>query len=190
VILEGIVTTVQPDGSANVSPMGPIVDIAMQFLVLRPFQTSTTYANLKRTGQGVLHVSDDVELFAQAAIGQPNPAPRLLPATNVEGWILADACRWYAFRVVRLDDSQPRTHIEAEVVDRGTLRDFFGFNRGKHAVIEAAILATRVALLPAEEIARDFERLGVLVDKTGGPAEHRAFDLLREYVQTQASPTD
>ena len=31
-------------------------------------------------------------------------------------------------------------------------REFFGFNRAKHAVLEAAILATRVELLPADEI--------------------------------------
>lgn len=188
-ILEGIVTTVQPDCSANISPMGPLVDESMRRLVLRPFKTSTTYANLKRTGQGVLHVTDDVELFAQAAIGRPDPPPALLPAAAVAGWIIADACRWYAFRVTRLDDSRPRTHIDAEVVDEGRVRDFFGFNRGKHAVIEAAILATRVALLPAEEIAHDLERLAVLVEKTGGPAEHRAFTLLSDYVRRQAPTT-
>ena len=37
--------------------------------------------------------------------------------------------------------------IVADVVDSGRLRDFFGFNRAKHAVIEAAILATRIDFL-------------------------------------------
>jgi hypothetical protein len=69
-ILEGIVTTLNGDRSVNVAPMGPIVDETMQTLLLRPFQTSTTYRNLKRTGCGVLHVTDDVLLLAQAAINR------------------------------------------------------------------------------------------------------------------------
>jgi uncharacterized protein len=118
---------------------------------------------------------------ARAAIGAQLEAP-MTAASAVEGRILSDACRWYAFRVLSLDDSQERTRIECRVVEQGRVRDFFGFNRGKHAVIEAAILATRVRFLPAEEILAQFERLEPLVQKTGGPAEHRAFALLREYI--------
>src|SRR5688572_10522026 len=101
-ILEGIVTTRNADRSVNISPMGPRVDASMERLVLRPYQTSTTYQNLKRTGQGVLQVTDDVLLLAQAAVGQPDPPPEIVEATAIDGAILADACRWYAFRVESL----------------------------------------------------------------------------------------
>jgi hypothetical protein len=181
-ILEGIVTTLNVDVSPNISPMGPIVDAAMTRLTLRPYQTSTTYKNLKRTGQGVFHVTDDVEVLARAAIGRWNEPPRLLRATAVQGVILADACRWYAFRVVDLDDSQERTNIECDVADRGRIRDFFGFNRAKHAVLEAAILATRVELLPAEHIRHELQRLKVPVEKTAGDQERLAFHLLEEFI--------
>jgi hypothetical protein len=182
-ILEGIVTTRNADRSVNISPMGPRVDPSMDRLVLRPYQTSTTYQNLKRTGVGVLHVTDDVLLLAQAAVGQPDPAPAMFDAATIDGAILADACRWYAFRVENLDDRQERTEIVARVVDRGTIREFFGFNRAKHAVVEAAILATRTAFLPPDEIRRDFERLAVLVDKTGGPREHEGFEFLKQFIE-------
>ena len=66
----------------------------------------------------------------------------------------------------------------AEVVDSGASSRFFWFNRAKHAVVEAAILATRVHFLPREEILADFARLNVLVEKTGGAQERRAFDFL------------
>ncbi len=188
-ILEGIVTTLNEDGGVNISPMGPIVDETMGRLILRPFATSTTYANLKRTGQGVFHVTDDVELLARAAVGDVEPPPELIAAEAIEGRILADACRWYAFRVTKLDDRQDRTHIEADVVDRGRIRDFFGFNRAKHAVIEAAILATRVSFLPAEEIRDEFRRLASPVQKTGGPEEQRAFEFLQDYVSDAISST-
>ena len=181
-ILEGIVTTVCVDGRVNIAPMGPIVDESMRELVLRPYQTSTTYQNLKRTGQGVFHVTDDVWLLSQAAVGTPDPVPELVPADGVEGFILAAACRWYAFRVRELDDRQERTHIVASVVAEGRLRDFLGFNRGKHAVLEAAILATRVGILPAEEITRELKKLAVLVEKTGGEPVRRAFAFLDAHV--------
>jgi len=181
-ILEGIVTTLNADSSANISPMGPLVDAAMERLVLRPYQTATTYVNLKRTGEGVFHVTDDVLLLARTALGEPEPLPALVHAEKVNGVILADACRWYAFRVKSIDDSQPRSQIVADVVDRGRIRDFFGFNRAKHAVVEAAILATRVGLLPREDIAVEFNRLAVIVEKTGGEQERTAFEYLKDYV--------
>lgn len=189
-ILEGIVTTINADGSPNISPMGPIVDDALNRLWLRPFQTSTTYQNLKRTGAGVFHLTDDVELFAQAAVGQPHPLPRLRPAEKIDGVILADACRWFAFQIESLDDSAERTSIVARVIDRGVERDFLGFNRAKHAVLEAAILATRVHLLDAKEIQAEFARLATPIEKTGAAPEHRAFNFLRDYVKQSATHSD
>lgn len=182
-ILEGIVTTVNSDGTPNISPMGPIVDEGLTRLVLRPYQTSRTYQNLKRTGEGVLHVTDDVELLARAAVNRLDPLPPLLPARGVQGFMLADACRWYAFRVTTLDDASERTRIECQVVECGIIREFFGFNRAKHAVVEAAILATRIAFLPLEEIQSEFQRLAVIVEKTAGDQEQRAFEFLRAYVE-------
>lgn len=184
-ILEGIVTTLNADGSVNISPMGPIVDKQMERLWLRPFRTSTTYQNLKRTGQGVFHVTDDVELLAHAAVGQPDPPPRTMPASKVDGVILADACRWYAMEVESLDDADERTSIVVKIVDRGEQREFFGFNRAKHAVVEAAILATRVHLVNAEALLADLDRLAAPVAKTGGAGEVRAFAFLRKYVEAQ-----
>ena len=124
-ILEGIVTTLNEDQTVNVAPMGPIVDATMQTLLLRPFQTSTTYRNLKRTGCGVLHVTDDVLLLAQAAVGRLDPLPKTDPAERVAGVVLRSACRWYEFVVSSLDDREERTHIAARVVHTGRLRDFF-----------------------------------------------------------------
>ena len=186
-VLEGIVTTLNADGGVNIAPMGPRVDAGMRQIILRPYQTATTYQNLKRTAEGVLHVTDDVELLARAAIGPLNPPPELMPAEGVTGFRLADTCRWYSFRVRAIDDQTERTTLIAEVVTSGRARDFFGFNRAKHAVLEAAILATRLHLLPAQEIAAEFARLKVLVDKTGGDQEHRAFTLLADYVAPSAT---
>jgi hypothetical protein len=182
-ILEGIVTTVGPTGALNIAPIGPRIDAAMQRFVLRPYPTAQTYRNLKAHGEGVLHVTDDVLLLARAALGAVEPPPAVLAASQVRGFVLRDACRYYEFRVAAMDESEPRVHIEAEVVQIGRLRDFFGFNRAKHAVVEAAILATRTDFLPLEEIEAEYRKLAVLVEKTGGEQERQAFAFLREHVE-------
>src|SRR5271157_1553400 len=106
-ILEGVVTTVSPTGPVNIAPMGPrlLGDPCAELtrFVLRPYRTAQTCANLLAHGEGVLHVTDDVMLLARAALGELDPPPALRPAERVRGWVLADACRWYEFRVTSCD---------------------------------------------------------------------------------------
>jgi uncharacterized protein len=64
------------------------------------------------------------------------------------------------------------------------VRDFFGFNRAKNAVIEAAILATRVRLLKPKQIREELAKLASPVDKTAGDQERRAFDFLKQYIES------
>jgi hypothetical protein len=188
-ILEGIVTTLSGD-AVNIAPMGPRLSAPYSLQAgsrfeLRPFRTAHTFANLLSHPEGVLHVSDDVLLLARAAVGTVEPLPPLLPASAIRGRVLAEACRAYEFRVVSMNERGERVTFLAEVVQLHRLRDFFGFNRAMHAVLEAAILATRIQLLPLEEIEREYERLSVIVAKTGGPREQEAFAFLRQYVREE-----
>jgi hypothetical protein len=154
----------------------------MRQFVLRPYLTSSTYANLKRTKQGVLHVTDDVELMARAAVKRLEPPPKFAKAQKIRGVVIADACRWYEFRVASIDDRAQRSTIACDVVGRGRIRDFFGFNRAKHAVIEAAVLATRLEFVQEEHVCQEMRRLAAIVEKTAGQQERRAFQLLDEYI--------
>ena len=181
-ILEGLVTTTNPDGSPHLAPMGPRVEPDMRRFLLRPFPTSNTYQNLSTHGEGVLHITDDVLLLAKAAIGAA-ATPPLRPATEVRGWVIADACRFHEFRVRSVDPSEQRVRIECDVVRSERVRDFFGFNRGKHAVLEAAILATRLHLLPREEVVAEYRKLRVIVEKTGGPDELEAMTFLEGHLR-------
>lgn len=184
-ILEGIVTTRHADGSMHLAPMGPRVHPTVTRLLLRPFPSSTTYRNLRAHGQGVFHITDDVLLLAKAAVGGLREFPAWHRAEQIDGFILDDACRAHEFVIRSIDDSRERVHIDAEVVRSVTQRDFFGFNRAKHAVLEAAILATRFHLLDLTEVRGEYDRLRVLVEKTGGPAEHEAFAFLQERLAQQ-----
>lgn len=181
-IVEGLVTTKNADGTTNVAPMGPQVDPSWTQLTLRPFATATTCQNLQRTGFGVFHVTDDCELLARAAIDRLAGDPACTPVDDFPVPRLVDTCRWYALRVIECDPTEPRMRFTCRVERQGTVRDFLGFNRAKHAVLEAAILATRVHLLPAEYLQQEFARLRTIVDKTAGEQEQRAFAVLAEFV--------
>jgi hypothetical protein len=181
VIIETIVTTVDANGSINFAPMG--VEWGEETIVLKPFLDTTTFRNLNATGVAVVNLTDDAMLFAQGAISSPQLPS--IPATIVKGAVLEAACSWRELRVVTIDATPPRSRIEAQVVHRGTRREFIGFNRARHAVLEAAILATRTHLLPAEQIREEYARLQVVVDKTAGPREREAMDLLAQYVRSR-----
>ena len=186
-IIEGLITTLNKDGTVNISPMGPIVDKNFRRFVLRPYQSSTTYQNLKRGGQAVFHVTDDNRLIAETAIGDPLAPPPMVRAKNIEGQILKDTCSWYALRITKLDDAHERTWLEASCIDHGQQRSFIGYNRAQHAVLETAILATRIHILPPENIFDDLSRLELIVTKTASEYEKRAFDFLHHYIESNIS---
>jgi uncharacterized protein len=138
---------------------------------------------VRATKAAIVNLTDDVMLFAQGAISSPQYPT--VPAVIVRGVVLQAACSWRELEIHSIDDTPPRSRIEARVVHRGTHREFIGFNRARHAVLEAAILATRTHLLPAEQIQEEYARLQVIVDKTAGPREREAMALLTEYVRSR-----
>jgi uncharacterized protein len=179
VIIESILTTMDAAGTVNFAPMG--VEWGEEEIVIKPFLETATFRNLSATKAAVVNLTDDVLLFARAAISSPQfPA---VPASVVRGVVLEAASSWREVEVRAIDATPPRARIVTAVVYRGLRREFLGFNRAKHAVIEAAILATRTHLLPPDQIRDEFARLQVIVDKTAGPREREAMALLTEYVR-------
>jgi hypothetical protein len=187
-IIESILTTTDMAGVVNVAPMG--VEWGEETIVIKPFLDTATFRNLRTTGAAVVNLTDDALLFAQAVTGHPAAAaPAAFPAQVVAGVVLEVACSWREVQVTAVDDTPPRSRITTRVVHRGSRREFLGFNRARHAVLEAAILATRTRLLAAEEIRREYERLQIIVDKTAGPREQEAMSLLREFVRVRLGGT-
>jgi len=179
VIVETIVTSVAPDGAVNCAPMGVEWDEAA--IALKPFLDTATYRNLTTTGAAVVHLIDDVRVFARAAIS--NPTYPTVPAEVVDGVVLVACCSWREVEVRSVDSTPPRSRIETAVVHRGVKREFIGFNRARHAVLEAAIYATRVHLLPRPFLESELERLRVIVEKTAGPHEFEAMTLLTDHIR-------
>ena len=185
-IVESIVTTVSADGVVNCAPMG--VEWGDERIVLKPFLDTATYRNVTASRAAVVNLVDDVRLFARAAIS--NPVYPTVPAAVVRGVRLADCCSWREIEVRTVDSTPPRSRIDTAVVHSGQQREFIGFNRARHAVLEAAIYATRLHLLPREFVASEFVRLQVIVDKTAGPEEHEAMALLTAFVEAAPARTE
>ena len=179
-IVETVTTTINPDGTVNCAAMG--VEWGEDVIVIKPFPATRTLRNLRATGAAVVNLTDDILLFTQAALGDPHPPTR--PTAAIDGAVLADVCSWREVTVEAIDASGPRARVTTRVVARGTGREFLGFNRARHAVLEASIVASRARMLPAAEIRSELERLQVLVDKTAGPREHEAMELVRRHVRT------
>lgn len=197
-ILEAIVTTVDSLGQVNLAPMGPVVHFDMtdessfandrslsgfrEDFSLRPFKTSRTYSNLKENPYAVIHVTDDALLFAKAAISKLSADETMTRVCSLDGtrwWTMLDCHRWFAVEVSMDKNHGERPSFACSVIHSKTMRPWSGFNRAKHAVIEAAILATRTHLLEKEDVISQLDRLKPLVDKTGGPDEHEGFELLK-----------
>src|SRR5262245_8547097 len=111
-IVEGLISTRNSDGSPHLAPMGPHVEgIEFDRFVLRPFPTSQTYQNLLIHPEGVLHVTDDALLMALAGIGDwgnGGQCPPYIPAAHIIGHVLANCHRYYEFRITNIDDSAQR----------------------------------------------------------------------------------
>lgn len=178
-IIEAIISTMNRNGQVNFAPMGVLWDTQPR---IRPYRDTATYRNLAATGEGVINITDDVLIFAQSALSVVSFDH--FPARVIRGAVLRESCYYYEFAVRRVSEEGERAEFWVEVVSQGRLRDFLGFNRGKNAVIEATILATRVRLHDPHRIQEELERLSTIVQKTGGPKEKQAMELVMEYVRT------
>jgi hypothetical protein len=179
-IIETIVTTVAEDGAVNCASMG--VEWSEEVIVLKPFVDTMTFRNLVATRAAVVNLIDDVRVFANAAIAHPQYPT--VPAEVIRGVVLADCCSWREVEVTAVDRTPPRARIDAAIVHRGVRREFVGFNRASHAVLEAAIYATRLHLLPRQFVESELARLQVIVDKTAGPHELEAMALLTDFIRS------
>ncbi len=179
-VLEAIVTTENEDGSQHVAPMGPLVSTSRAEWILKPFQTSTTFTNLRRSNRCVVNVTDDALLMAKAVLGTASHEPSRF--VEGVGYVLKQACHWYALSIHEWDCSQPRAVARCIAMDHGLQHSFFGWNRAKHAVVELAIHVSRKEMLDPIFLQSEVERLKVLIDKTASEQERCAFDLLIQHI--------
>ncbi len=179
-IYESIVTTLAPDGAAHIAPMGLRIDAA-GLVVLMPFKPSTTLANVLATGHAVMNMTTDVRVFAGCVTGRRDWP--LVACERIAGKRLQGALAHRELALERHTDDAQRPRLAMRVVHESVHAPFPGFVRAQAAVIEGAVLVSRLAMLPREKIDAELAYLRIAIDKTAGPAELQAWSWLVEAIE-------
>jgi len=177
-IRECIVTTQSRVGLVHIAPLGLIEEAG--HLVIAPFRPSLTLDNLRENPFAIANYTDDVLVFAGCLTGRREWPTK--PATKVPGAVLEQALAHAELQVVAVIEDEQRPRFRCAVIHEENHRPFHGFNRAQAAVVEAAILVSRLHMLPPEKIEREIGYLQIAIDKTAGPRERQAWDWLMERV--------
>jgi len=175
-IREAIVATVNPAREPHLAPLGLIAE--GEFWILAPFHPSTTLENLRRSPFAVANLTDDVRVFAGCLTGRrdwPLTAANVVAAPRLARTL---AHLELVVSEVREDPSRPR--FVCRVVHRAMHAPFEGFNRAQSAVIEGAVVISRLHMTPRAVVETELARLEIIVGKTAGPNEAEAWDWLKQ----------
>ena len=178
-IRECIVTTKRKDSSVHIAPMGIHED--GENLIILPFKPSTTLDNLDRDGCATLNYTDDVRIYAGCITGR-----RDWPTCNtdmINGARLKDCLAHTELEVISKEDDDVRPKYFCKNVHEATHKPFHGYNRAQSAVLELAILTSRLNMLPKEKIQQEIEYLMIGYEKTCGSREQEAWAWLMEKIK-------
>ena len=175
-IREAIVATVNAEGQPHLAPLGLIAE--GEAWILAPFHPSTTLENLRQSPFATANLTDDVRIFAGCLTGRRDWP--LSPARVVAAPRLRDTLAHLELAVAEVREDALRPRFVCRVVHREMHAPFLGFNRAQSAVIEGAVLVSRLHMIPRAEIEQELARLEIAVGKTAGPAELEAWGWLRE----------
>ena len=181
-IRETIVTTQSAPGAGgcvHIAPIGIIQD--GDGWVIAPFRPSTTLDNLRANPFAVVNYTDDVRVFAGCLTGRRDWPTR--PASVVPGAVLQGALAHAELAVERVTEDQQRPRFRCTIVQEESHAPFHGFNRAQAAVVEAAILVSRLGMLPWDKVEREIAYLEIAVSKTAGPREVEAWGWLMERIE-------
>ncbi len=178
-IVETIVTTTNADGEVHIAPLGLIAE--GDSWVIAPFQPSRTLDNLRAVPFAVANHTDDVRVFAGCLTGRKSWPTR--PAENVSGFVLEDTVSHWELAVERVEEDELRPRFVCRIANVVHHRPWEGFNRAQAAVLECAVLVSRLKMLPAEKIESELKYLKIAIEKTASPREQEAWDWLMERVE-------
>lgn len=173
-IFETIISTVDAQGKPHVTPFG--VRYEHDLVVISPFKPSTTLENILATQCATMNLTDDVRVFAGALTR--HQALDLLPTAHIQGVRLANTLTHRELKLVKVQDDAIRPQLFFTVVHEAQHKPFQGFNRAQAAVIELAVLASRLHLLPRDKIENEINYLKIAIDKTAGEYELQAWGWL------------
>jgi hypothetical protein len=177
-IVETILTTKNAKGEVHVAPLGLIAD--GERWIAAPFRPSRTLDNLRAVPFLVASHTDDVRVFAGCLTGRKDWPTR--PAEKIDGAVLDGAVSHWELEVERIAEDEVRPRFICRPVHVGNHRPWEGFNRAQAAVIECAVLVSRLGMLAPEKIEAELKYLEIAISKTAGPREEEAWGWLMERI--------
>lgn len=177
-IAETIVTTIDGSGRPHIAPLGLISDNGGW--IVAPFAPSRTLDNLRAHPFAVASHTDDVRVFAGCVTGRRDWPTT--PTTKVKGARLTDAVSHWELEVKNVVEDEQRPRFSCQIVHQESHRPWQGYNRAQAAVLELAVLTTRLRMLPAEKIDNELAYLEIAISKTAGPHEKEAWSWLMERI--------
>ncbi|SMG59807.1 DUF447 domain-containing protein [Paraburkholderia susongensis] len=174
-IHETIVTTAACDGRPHIAPMGARYE--GERVVLSPFRPSTTLDNIVASRAAVLNFTTDVRIFAGCVTHCATDWPTVR-ASRVASVRLAESLAHAELELDEMRDDAQRPVLFMKCVHRENHAPFAGFNRAQSAVVEGAILVSRLFMLPADKVDREMAYLQIAIDKTAGDNERTAWGWL------------
>lgn len=177
-IFETIITTINTEGKPHVAPFG--VRYEGENVVISPFKPSITLSNILATEYAVMNLTDDVRVFASALTNRQ--AWQLLPANLVKGFRLENCLEHVELALIETRDDADRPQLVMQKIFSQHHQSFKGFNRAQAAVIELAVLASRLHMLPMEKIQAEMQYLQIAIDKTAGENERQAWSWLMDKI--------
>lgn len=173
-IYETIITTQNADGEVHITPFG--IREVDGFVIISPFKPSTTLSNILVTKVAVVNLTDDVRVFAGALTKKLSC--EIVPATQIAASRLADALAHRELKLAKVVEDDLRPELWMEVVHTEQHAPFKGFNRAQAAVIELAVLVSRLHMLPKEKLMTEKTYLQIAMEKTAGKNEWEAWHWL------------
>ena len=185
-IMETIVTSLDADGNPHIAPFG--VRRREGLVLIAPFRPSASLDNFLQHRSAILNLTDDVRIFAGAFVGKRSWSLR--EANKIKGYVLESALSHQELKLVNVKENDMRPELYFEVVYEETHQPFAGFNRAQAAVVELAVLVSRLRMLPIEKIMSELAYLKIAVEKTAGPRELEAWQWLVERIQNHVASID
>lgn len=177
-ILETIVATKNADGSFHVRPYGLHQD--GEDWIFLPFRPSPAIENVERHPYLTVSAPTDVRVIAGLLTGRD--VVETVPADVIDGVRLKDTTGHLELEAISFEDHELRPRFRCRVLHQAAHRPFVGYNRAQAAVLEAAILSTRLGMLPKEKVETEVEYLRIAVEKCAGAQEQEAWDWIVEKI--------
>jgi len=178
-IQEVLVTTQNAEGVPHIAPMG--VHISNDEFIILPFRPSTTLNNILQSESVVINYCDDVRIFAGCLTGRRDWP--LTAAEKITGNYLSSALAHKELKLIRIEDDETRPKLFCKAIHTVNHAPFEGYNRAQFAVLEAAILVSRLKMLPLEKIQSEIDYLSIGLNKTAGKKELEAWSWLMDLVE-------